>query len=165
MSEQPPNVDFNPSKFSERGAVLLFAALGFVLASYLALYQSGILSGVWEPFFGSGSERVLHSSISRLFPVPDAWLGALGYVADFVTGALGGSKRWRTAPKLVLLYGAVVAAVAATALVLAILQPVVVHAGCSLCLTSAAISLVIAWLACHEVLAAWHRLYEKRKTK
>lgn len=166
IHEHAPRLKFNPSSFGERRVVLLLAGVGFVIAVYLALYQSGIIRTVKDPFFGmQSSDRVLHSSISRWFPIPDAWLGALGYVADLVGAAVGDSQRWRTAPRLVLVYGLVVAGVALAALTLAILQPLVVHAGCTLCLTSAAISLVIAWLARHEVSAAIHHLYEKRKTK
>lgn len=163
--ERPRNFDFNPSKFRERLPILLLAALGFALASYLALYQSGVFHSVWDPIFRRGSEKVLHSSISRQFPIPDAWLGALGYFVEFATGAFGGQQRWRTAPRLVLTHGIVVMAVALSAIVLALLQLFVVHAGCTLCLTSAAISVVIATLARNEVFASLHLLYEKRKTK
>ena len=166
VHEHAPKLRFNPSRFSERRVVLVLAAAGFLIATYLALYQSGFFRAVWDPLFGMDSSgRVLHSSISRWFPIPDAWLGALGYFADFVTCAVGDSHRWRTAPRLVLLYGTIVTLVALAALILAILQPLIVHAGCTLCLISAAISLVIAWLARHEVRAALHHLYEKRKTK
>lgn len=113
-----------------------------------------MIAHVWDPFFGDSSQRVLHSAISKALPVPDSSLGALGYLADFATCAIGGRTRWRAMPWMVLVYGAVVAAVGATALVLAILQPLVVHAGCTLCLTSAAISLIIVWLARDEVFAS-----------
>lgn len=128
--------------------------IGFAVACYLALYQMGIIAKVWDPLFADGSRKVLHSAVSRMLPVPDASLGGLGYLADIVTCAIGSRTRWRTMPWMVLVYGAVVAAVGATALVLAILQPLLVHAGCTLCLTSAAISLIIVWLARDEVFAS-----------
>jgi uncharacterized membrane protein len=124
----------------------------------LALYQWGGIATVWEPFFGDGSQKVLHSFISRLLPVPDACLGALGYLADIVTGALGGNQRWRTLPWMVIVYGATVVSVGATALILAILQPLLFHAGCTLCLCSAFISLWIVGLARREVLAAFWQI-------
>lgn len=154
QNDCPSSFDFNPSAVEERLPVLCLAAIGVAIASYLALYQTGVITDVWDPMFGNGSREVLHSSLSRMFPIPDASLGALGYFADFATGAIGGARRWRTTPWLVLLYGAVVATVAASTLILAILQPLLVHAGCTLCLASAAISLVIAWLARHEVVAS-----------
>jgi len=148
----------NPSAWNERGKVLVLAALGFGIALYLALYQWEVVKSVWEPFFGNGSQKVLHSFISRLLPVPDAFLGALGYLADLVTGAIGGSQRWRTLPWMVIIYGATVALVGATALILAILQPTLLHAGCTLCLCSSLISVCIVWLAHREVFAAFRQL-------
>jgi hypothetical protein len=36
------------------------------------------IGDVWEPFFGNGSRLILTSGVSRILPVPDAALGALG---------------------------------------------------------------------------------------
>ena len=140
------------------------AALGFFIAAYLAAYQVGFVRKVWEPCFGEGSVRVLHSSISQLFPVPDAALGAIGYAFELLATVAGGADRWRATPKLVLLYGAIVGALAATGLGLTALQAFVLHDFCTLCLISAAISLLVALLAGGEVLAAFKVLHEKRKT-
>lgn len=148
----------NPSAFTERVKVLLLAVVGFGIACYLAAYQAGYLAKVWDPFFADGSRKVLHSAVSRMLPVPDASLGALGYLADFVSCAIGGAARWRTMPWLVLFYGAIVSVFGAAALLLAFLQPLLVHDGCTLCLISAAISLLIVWLARHEVLATLKHL-------
>ena len=151
---QPPNgsgTEPNPSAWGERAWVLALACIGFGIAMYLALYQWGIVKTVWEPFFGNGSERVLHSFISRLLPVPDAFLGALGYLGDIVTGLIGGANRWRTMPWMVLIYGVTVALVGLTALFLALLQPILFHTGCTLCLVSAFLSVCIVWLARREM--------------
>ncbi len=147
----------NPSSFRHRLPVLLLAAIGCGIASYLALYQFGVLAHVWEPFFGEGSQRVLHSFVSRLLPVPDALLGAAGYAAELISGMIGGTARSQTRPGLVIVHGVIVAFVTLTAVLLVIVQLFVIGAGCTLCLTSAAISLVIAGLARHEVFAALHR--------
>lgn len=154
----PARFAFNPSEWRWRSPVPTLGVAGFCIASYLALYQWGVLRTVWEPFFGNGSERVLHSFISRLLPVPDAFLGALGYVADIVTGSLGGNVRWRRWPWIVLIYGATVTMVGVIALALALLQPLLFHAGCTLCLVSAVLSLSIVYFARHEVLASFHYL-------
>jgi uncharacterized membrane protein len=147
----------NPSRWRERLPVVLLATAGLSIASYLAAYQLGFVRKVWEPFFGAGSERVLHSFVSRLLPIPDAVAGALGYFAELITALIGGEQRWRTSPSLVLFYGAIVAALAVAGLVLSALQLFVLHAFCTLCLVSAIISLLIAWLACSEVLASLAR--------
>ncbi len=76
--------------------ILVLAAAGLGVASYLAAYQFGSLRSVWEPFFGDGSVRVLHSFLSRLLPLPDAAVGACGYAAELVAGAVGGAHRRRT---------------------------------------------------------------------
>jgi uncharacterized membrane protein len=68
---------------------------------YLALYQWEVLARVWEPFFGEGSRVILTSSVSHLLPVPDAALGAFGYLLDAVAGLIGGRQRWRTRPWIV----------------------------------------------------------------
>ncbi|MDQ4133113.1 MAG: hypothetical protein M3179_07900 [Actinomycetota bacterium] len=53
---------------------------------------------VSEPFFGDGSRVVLDSSVSHFLRVPDAALGAGGYLLDALTGAIGGVGRWRRRP-------------------------------------------------------------------
>ncbi len=131
---------------------LLIAGLalaGLAIAVYLTFYQLGIVPTVWEPFFGDGSRRVLHSPISRLLPVPDASLGAVGYLVEIVTGLT---------PKTVLFFGVAVAAMALFGLLLAAVQAFWLRAGCTLCLTSAAISVAIAGMAREEVMAAVRRV-------
>lgn len=137
-----------------RAPVLALAAAGFCIASYLAAYQLGAASGVWEPIFGNGSRTVLHSFISRLLPVPDAALVAFGYAAEIITGAIGGRERYCTSLAIVLVYGAIALALAVAAILLIFLQAFVIRAGCTLCLISAIISLTIAWLARNEVFAS-----------
>ncbi len=141
----------NPSAWSKRAPLLVLAATGLVIASYLTSYQLGAIARVWDPFFGAGSERVLHSTLSRLLPVPDALLGALGYLADLVLGSIGGSNRWRTRPWVVLLLGVTVTVMAVVSVVLVFLQVVVLRSFCTLCLASAGLSLVVFALAWEEV--------------
>ncbi len=164
------SVEHNPSSLARRLPVLSLALLGFGIASYLALYQLHVVAHVWEPFFGNGSERVLHSFTARMLPVPDAALGATGYAAEILAGAIGGADRWRRHPKLVIAYGAVVAGVGLTALSLAAVQALVIQAGCTLCLLSAAISFAVAWLARDEVMASmrvmrWRKFEEQKRSE
>ncbi len=140
---------------SERIAVLVLAIVGCAIASYLTAYQVGRVAAPWDPIFGSASsERVLTSSLTRALPVPDAALGAIGYLVEIVLVAVGGASRWRVHPRLVLVYGVVVAGMALVSLLLILTQAFVVHSGCALCLTSAAISLINAALARGEVWAS-----------
>lgn len=57
-----------------------------------------------------------------------------------------------------IIYGGIVAALALTAIALTLIQVFVVRAGCTLCLSSAMISLVITWLARMEIFAAFRQL-------
>ncbi len=105
---RPPGWDTNPSTWSQRLPIVALALLGFAIAAYLSLFQLGIISGVWEPFFGDGSRIILTSSVSTILPIPDAALGAAGYLLDAVTGLIGGRERWKTMPWIVIVFGVAV---------------------------------------------------------
>jgi uncharacterized membrane protein len=151
----PAGWDYDPSAWwSQRMPIVAMALVGFVIAAYLALYQVGIVPTVWEPFFGEGSETILHSWVSKVLPVSDAALGAFGYLLDAVTGAIGGRRRWRTMPWIVVLFGVAVGPLGAVSILLVILQPVVFGTWCTLCLVTAAISVAMIGPAMDEVLAS-----------
>jgi uncharacterized membrane protein len=155
----PPGQTDNPSAWSHRLPVVVLALVGCGVATYLTLYQWHVTTSVWDPFFGaSSSEAVLTSAISRFLPLPDATLGALAYLVEAVVTGLGGSDRWRSSAWLVVVFGLVLAGLALTSLALVLIQIFLVHALCTLCLGSAAISFVNAWLGRHEVLATLHLL-------
>ncbi|MGH9039794.1 MAG: vitamin K epoxide reductase family protein [Acidimicrobiia bacterium] len=138
------------------------ALAGFVVATYLTLYQLDVVGSVWEPFFGDGSTRVLNSKVSHLLPVPDAALGAAAYLADAVTAVVGGTDRWRRMPWLVILFGLAVGPLGAASVVLVILQPVLFDAFCTLCLVSAVISVAMIGPAMDEVLASLQHMRLRR---
>jgi hypothetical protein len=154
----PPGWSYNPASWSQRLPIIALAAAGFVIAGYLALYQVRVFPTVWEPFFGTGSEVILNSWVSKLLPVSDAALGAFGYLADAVTGAIGGTRRWRTMPWLVVLFGLFVGPLGAVSVLLVILQPVLFDSWCTLCLVTAVISVVMIGPALDEVLASLQHL-------
>lgn len=150
----PPGWSSNPSSWAERMPIVALASVGFLIAGYMSLFQFGLLAGVWEPFFGDGSRKILTSSVSRVLPIPDAALGALGYLADALTGVIGGRERWRTMPWIVVLFGIAVGPLGAVSILLVILQPVLLGAFCTLCLVTALISIVMIGPALDELLAA-----------
>lgn len=150
----PAGWSYNPSAWSQRWPLIALAFIGFQIALYLGLFQLKILPDVWDPFFGHGSERVLTSPISRALPIPDALLGAFSYLLDAVTGAIGGTKRWRTKPWIVVLFGVATGPLGVISVALVIAQPVVVGAWCTLCLVTAAISVVMISPAMDELLAS-----------
>jgi uncharacterized membrane protein len=154
-----PHAD-NPSTRLKRARVLVLAAAGLAIASYLTAFQLGIVATMWDPIFDGGSVHVLRSWLSRMLPVPDASLGALGYVADLVLTSIGGEDRWRTFPFVVLVLGVVVTGMAAVSILLVIFQAFVLRSYCTLCLVSAALSLVIFRLAWKEVSATLWRPWQ-----
>lgn len=154
----PPGWERNPSTWGQRLPIVVLALVGFVIAGYMALYQFDVIGSVWEPFFGDGSRVILNSSVSHVLPVPDAALGAFGYLLDAVTGVIGGKQRWRTMPWIVVVFGLFVGPLGAISILLVILQPVMFDAFCTLCLASAVVSLVMIPPAMDEVLASLQHL-------
>lgn len=162
-AQTPPGWSYNPSAWSERIPIVVLAIIGFLIALYLSLYQLKVFGTVWEPFFGAGSEKILNSSVSRILPIPDAALGAIGYLADAVTGVIGGTERWRTMPWIVVLFGLAVGPLGAISILLVILQPVMFDSWCTLCLASAAVSILMIGPAMDEVLLSLQ--YLKRESE
>jgi hypothetical protein len=162
----PPGWSYNPSTWPQRIPIIALAVVGAAAATWLALFQHGVVSSVWEPFFGDGTRTiVIESGFSRLFedwPIRDAGLGALGYAADAVTGAIGGTTRWRTMPWIVIIFGVFVGPFGAISVLLTILQPVLYDAFCTLCLVSGAISLAMIGPAVDEVLASLQHLKREK---
>lgn len=145
----------NPSSWAQRIPICVLAMVGTLISSYLALYQMGLISSVWDPFFGDGSERVLDSDVSETMRawlrLPDAALGAIAYLGDAIFGLAGSTKRWYYRPWLVILFGIDVIPLGIVSIILVILQGTVVGYWCFLCLVSALISLVLILLAFDEV--------------
>lgn len=159
--EVPPGWEQNPSSWPQRLPIVGLALVGTAVSLYLGLYQLDVLSGVWEPFFGQGSVTVLNSKVSHLLPIPDALLGTFSYLLDAATGVIGGTKRWKTMPWIVILFGLAVGPLGAVSVLLVILQPVLFDSFCTLCLVSAVISLAMIGPAVDEVLASLQ--YVKRR--
>lgn len=152
--QPPPGWDTNPSAWGERLPIVVLATVGFVIATYLSLFQYGVIGTVWEPFFGDGSRTILTSKISDILPIKDGALGAIGYLLDVVTGVAYGQDRWRTQPWIVILFGLAVGPLGAGSIILVVLQPVLLGAFCTLCLTTAVISVLMIGPAMDEVLAS-----------
>lgn len=161
-ANHPRGWSYNPSDWGERLPIVGLAVVGFGIALYLALYQWRVVTTVWEPFFGGGSEKILNSSVSRLLPIPDAALGAIGYLVDAITGIIGGRSRWRTMPWIVITFGIAVGPLGGVSVLLVILQPVLYDAWCTLCLASAVISVLMIGPAMDESLASLQYLRQER---
>jgi hypothetical protein len=159
----PPGWSYNPSSYAQRLPVIALAIFGWFTARYLAAYQLGYISTVWDPFFGEGTLHVITSSISKSFPVSDAGLGALAYSLEALLGCKGGQARWRTMPWLVIFLGILIVPVGITSIILIILQPLIVGAWCGLCLMIALAMLIMAALTLGELKAALQLLKRTNK--
>ncbi|MEX0803905.1 MAG: vitamin K epoxide reductase family protein [Candidatus Binatia bacterium] len=150
-----PPWNYNPSSWKERLPICILAAVAFLIAAYMGLYQWRLISDVWDPVFGQQSKQVLDSTVSermrRWFLVPDAAFGALAYLGDVIFGLAGSTRRWQYRPWMVLLFGLDVIPVGIVSAVLVVLQGAVVGAWCFLCLVTAVISLALVVLAYDEV--------------
>lgn len=118
---------------------------------------------MWNPFFSPGTPAVLTSDVSRAWPVSDAGLGALSYALEMLSGFMGGTKRWRTMPWMVLMFGVLVVPLGITSIVLVILQPLSVGTWCFLCLLTALFMLIMVPLALDEVVAMGQFLLAARR--
>lgn len=152
--EIPVGWSYNPASWSQRIPIVVFAIIGFFIAGYMGLYQLKIIRNVWEPFFGDGTIKILNSPVSHALPIPDAVLGALSYLFDAVAGIVGSPRRWRTMPWIVVLFGVAVGPLGLVSVMLVVFQPVLFDAWCTLCLTTAVISVVMIGPSMDEVLAS-----------
>jgi uncharacterized membrane protein len=164
LNVNAPPWKHNPSSWRQRIPICVLAALAFLVASYMALYQWRLIGDVWDPIFGEQTRHVLDSEVSekmrRWFFIPDAALGALAYLGDLIFGLAGSTRRWQYRPWLVLLFGLDVIPLGLVSVILVVMQGTVVGAWCFLCLVTAVISLILVVLAYDEV---WSTLLYLRR--
>lgn len=149
----PPGWTKNPSEPARRFILAALASLGFLTAGYLALYQTGVISTVWEPFFGEGSTTILNSGFSRSFPISDAAIGAAVYLLDALLAFAGGRDRWKSHPWFVLANAATAISLGFAGISLLIVQPLAYGNYCTLCMLSAFISINLVGPTVEESLA------------
>jgi hypothetical protein len=131
----------------------------------MASFELHYITSFTDPFFGLGTVRVLSSSVSRAFPIPDAGLGAVAYMIEFLMGFMGDKTRWRTMPWMVTFFGILVVPLGIVSIGLIILQPLAVGAWCTPCLMAAAAMLVMISLTLDEVVAMLQFLVQAREEK
>ncbi|WP_305906476.1 vitamin K epoxide reductase family protein [Methylomarinum sp. Ch1-1] len=148
----------------------MLAFIGFFISRYLCAYQLGHIDGIWEPFFSgsaqdpqNGTEEIITSYISKAWPVPDAGLGAMTYALEILTGVMGSSRRWRTMPWLVMLFGIMIVPLGAVSIFFIIIQPILIDTWCSLCLIAAAAMLIQIPYSLDELVATSEFLYRRKK--
>lgn len=155
-SSIPPGFDKNPTAWPRRMVLAAIALAGFCVSVYLALFQIEVLQSVWDPFFQS-------PKVLKYLGIPDAALGAMAYGTEVVLTFIGGRSRWRTAPWTVLAFGFVIVNGLLVSILLILMQAFLVGAWCTLCLTSAAISITIFALGIEEPWAGIKHLLNVRE--
>ncbi len=162
-ADVPPGWSYNPSSWLQRAPIILLAFVGFLASRYMAAYQLGYITSVYDPFFGDGTMRVLTSDVSKMFPISDAGLGALSYMLEILMGFMGDKARWRTMPWMVTFFGILVVPLGTVSIVLIILQPLAVGAWCSLCLLAATAMVVMIPATLDEVAAMIQFLIQSKR--
>ena len=159
----PPGWSYNPSSWPQRAPIIALALVGFFLSRQMTAFQLGHVPTLTDPFFGLGTQKVLTSDVSRAFPIPDAGLGAVAYMVEFLMGFMGDKARWRTMPWMVTFFGILVVPLGIVSITLIILQPLAVGAWCTPCLIAAAAMLVMIALTLDEVVAMVQFLVQARR--
>ncbi|MBA3956993.1 MAG: vitamin K epoxide reductase [Parachlamydiaceae bacterium] len=163
LDAHPYPWDYNPSSWFQRIRVAILALVAFIIATYLGLYQWGLVDTLWDPVFGEQSALVLTSDVSHQMTdwirIPDAILGACAYLGDVVFALAGSTRRWQFRPWLVLLFGLDVIPLGIVSAVLIFLQGAVIGNWCFLCIVTAIISLILVVLAYDEVWTSTIYLY------
>ena len=144
---------YNPSSWPQRAPIIALALIGFFLSRQMTAFQLQHITSLVDPIFGLGTQTVLTSDVSKSFPIPDAGLGAIAYMVEFLMGFMGDKARWRTMPWMVTFFGILVVPLGVVSITLIILQPLAVGAWCTPCLIAAAAMVVMIALTLDEVVA------------
>ncbi len=164
----PEPWSYNPSGWDQRIPICILAMVACVIASYMGFYQWRLIGSVWDPVYGKQTQNVLNSNVSDWMRywilLPDAVLGAFGYLGDAIFGLAGSTRRWQYRPWLVVIFGIDVIPLGIVSVILVVLQGTVVGYWCFPCLITAAISLVLVYMAADEVwscLLFLHRVWRE----
>jgi hypothetical protein len=88
----------------------------------------------------------------------------MGYFSEAIFAMAGSTRRWQYRPWLVMIFGIDVIPLGIVSAVLVAIQGFVIGSWCFLCLVTAAISLLLVWLAYDEVwstLLYLHRIWKR----
>jgi hypothetical protein len=154
----PPGWSHDPSRWGQRLPLVVLALIGFAAAGHFTPIATAS-----ERLLGDAGRVLLAAHRPAAPPygtaaVPWTAFAAAGYALAAIVVLLGGARRWRTAPWLVLLCGAVVAALGAAGVLLVAWQPLVHGTWCAACVVAAAVGITLVSPAMEEVLASLQHL-------
>lgn len=159
----PSGWSYNPSSWPQRAPIIALALVGFFLSRQMAAFQLHHITSMHDPFFGTGTQSVLTSSVSQAFPISDAGFGGIAYMIEFLMGFMGDKRRWRTMPWMVTFFGILVVPLGAVSITLIILQPLAVGAWCTPCLIAATAMVIMIALTLDEVVATGQFLVQAKR--
>ncbi|MEI8648732.1 vitamin K epoxide reductase family protein [Paraglaciecola sp. Hal342] len=82
---------------------------------------------------------------------------------EIITGIMGSTRRWRTMPWLVMLFGIMIVPLGAISIFFIIIQPILLGTWCTLCLIAAAAMLIQIPYSLDELVATSEFLYRRKK--
>ena len=77
-AEVPPGWTYNPSSWVQRAPSIALAFIGYFMARYLASYQLGHITDVWDPIFGDGTDTEGEHALEEILSPHDALVRARG---------------------------------------------------------------------------------------
>lgn len=149
----PPGWAYTPASWLQRLPIAVFAIIGFFIARHMTAYQLGYIDRAWDPFFGAGTETIITSDASKAWPIADAGLGAVVYMLELVMTFMGGKRRWRTMPWMVLALAILILPLGIVSIFFIIIQPIVIGTWCTLCLIAALAMLLMIPYSLDEFVA------------
>lgn len=156
----PPGWTYSPSTDAQRLPIVVMGLIGLLISRHLTAYQFGHIDDAWEPFFmGSaadpqnGTEEIITSDVSRMWPIPDAGLGAVSYLLEILMAVMGTRDRWRTMPWMVTFFGILVIPLGVISIYFIIIQPIVIGTWSTPTLIAALAMLIMIPFALDEVIA------------
>lgn len=156
----PPGWTYSPSTYAQRLPIAALGLIGLLISRILTAYQLGHIDTAWEPFFAgsaadsrNGTEEIITSYVSEMWPIPDAGLGAISYLLEILMAVMGTRTRWRTMPWMVTFFGILVIPLGVVSIYFIIIQPVLLGTWCTLCLLAALAMLIMIPFAIDEVVA------------
>ena len=162
----PPGWTYSPSTYAQRLPIAFLGLIGLLISRILTAYQLGHIDTAWDPFFAgsaadprNGTEEIITSYVSKMWPIPDAGLGAISYTLEILMAVMGGRDRWRTMPWMVTFFGILVIPLGVVSIYFIIIQPLLLGTWCTLCLAAALAMLIMIPFAVDEVVAMGQYLY------
>jgi nucleoside-diphosphate-sugar epimerase/uncharacterized membrane protein len=166
----PPGWTYSPSTYAQRLPIVAMGLIGLLISRMLTAYQLGHIDSAWEPFFAgsatdpkNGTEEIITSYVSEMWPVPDAALGAVSYLLEILMAVMGTRDRWRTMPWMVTFFGILVIPLGVISIYFIIIQPVLLGTWSTPALIAALAMLIMIPFAIDEVITMGQYVYWSKR--